>query len=58
MKTIEELSLQLDRDEIFKAAFAAVNALLIAKGIYTTEEFESYFRESLNARIKKLETLL
>ncbi len=46
---------QLTRDEIFKAAYAATNALLIAKGIYTTDEFDAYLMEELKARIKKQE---
>lgn len=40
----EALSLA-SRDESFKATVYAMNTLLIGKGIYTQEEFESLFVE-------------
>ena len=36
------------RDERFMATVYAMNSLLIQKGIYTTEEFESIFIEWVN----------
>jgi hypothetical protein len=36
------------RDERFRATVYAMNTLLIHKGIYTTEEFESIFIEWVN----------
>jgi hypothetical protein len=36
------------RDERFMATVYAMNTLLIQKGIYTTEEFESIFIEWVN----------
>jgi len=40
----EALSLA-SRDEAFKATIYAMNTLLIGKGIYTREEFETLFVE-------------
>lgn len=41
------------RDERFMATIYAVNTLLIQKGIYTTEEFESIFIEWVNKEQRK-----
>jgi hypothetical protein len=35
----------LTRDERFHATIYAMNSLLISKGIYTREEFQSLFKE-------------
>ena len=40
-------------DERFTATIYAMNALLIHKGIYTTEEFESIFIEWVNKEQRK-----
>ena len=41
------------RDERFMATVYAMNTLLIQKGIYTTEEFESIFVEWINKEQRK-----
>ena len=41
------------RDERFMATVYAMNTLLIHKGIYTTEEFESIFIEWVNKEQRK-----
>jgi hypothetical protein len=41
------------RDERFMATVYAMNTLLIQKGIYTTEEFESIFIEWVNKEQSK-----
>jgi hypothetical protein len=41
------------RDERFMATVYAMNTLLIQKGIYTTEEFESIFIEWVNKEQRK-----
>jgi len=41
------------RDERFMATIYAMNTLLIQKGIYTTEEFESIFIEWVNKEQRK-----
>ena len=41
------------RDERFMATVYAMNSLLIQKGIYTTEEFESIFVEWLTKEQRK-----
>jgi hypothetical protein len=43
----------LNRDDRFKATVAAMNTLLIRKGVYTQQEFEAYFIESATATIRK-----
>ena len=48
--TLEEAMEQLSRDERFKATIATINALLISKGIYTSEEFTRAFIEESRAR--------
>ena len=42
----------LERDERFKATISAMNTLLIQKGIYTQEEFEAYFCQWAEARLR------
>ena len=43
--SFEEALALASRDESFKATVYAMNTLLIGKGIYTREEFESLFVE-------------
>jgi hypothetical protein len=43
--SFEEALKAASRDERFMATVYAMNSLLIQKGIYTTEEFESVFVE-------------
>jgi hypothetical protein len=43
----------LARDERFKATVSAMNTLLIQKGVYTQEEFESYFCQWAEASLRK-----
>jgi hypothetical protein len=51
--TFDEAVNQLSRDEAFKATVAAINALLIRKGVYTHQEFEAYFVQSAEAKLRK-----
>lgn len=46
--SFEEALKLASRDEAFKATIYAMNTLLIDKGIYTREEFESLFVEWVN----------
>lgn len=43
----------LSRDEAFKATVSAMNTLLMAKGIYSGEEFELQFRQAAQRQIRK-----
>ncbi len=43
--SFEEALNLASRDEAFKATIYAMNTLLLDKGIYTSEEFESLFVE-------------
>jgi hypothetical protein len=43
--SFEKVLTALSRDESFKATEYAMNTLLIHKGIYTQQEFETLFRE-------------
>ncbi len=53
MDSFEEMMKELDRDERFKAAIAAINALLIAKDVYSSDEFESYMKEAMRPRLER-----
>lgn len=46
--SFEEALNLASRDESFKATIYAMNTLLIGKGIYTREEFETLFIEWVN----------
>jgi hypothetical protein len=41
--TLQEAMQMLSREERFMATVAAMNSLLIQKGVYTAEEFNSLF---------------
>jgi hypothetical protein len=43
--SFEEALAAASRDEGFKATVYAINTLLIRKGVYTQEEFQSFFVE-------------
>jgi hypothetical protein len=45
MMSFEEALNLASRDEAFKATIYAMNTLLIDKGVYTRQEFESLFVE-------------
>lgn len=45
----------LSRDEAFKATVSAMNTLLMAKGVYSGEEFEYQFRQAAERQIRKRE---
>jgi hypothetical protein len=51
--SFEEALKVASRDERFMATVYAVNTLLIKKGIYTTEEFESIFVQWVNKEQRK-----
>lgn len=40
-------------EERFRSTIAAMNTLLIQKGIYSPAEFEAYCAESCKAKLKK-----
>lgn len=46
----------VERDERFRATVYAMNTLLIQKGIYSTEEFEAYFCQWVESRLKERES--
>lgn len=43
----------LSRDETFKATVSAMNTLLLAKGIYSAEEYEFQFRQAAERQVRK-----
>ncbi len=43
--SFEEAMEKLSREERFRATVYAMNTLLVQKGIYSPEEFESQFRQ-------------
>jgi len=43
----------LSRDEAFKATVSAMNTLLLAKGIYSAEEYEFHFRQAAERQLRK-----
>ena len=49
----EEALDQLDGDETFRATVYAMNTLLIAKGVYSAEEFRFQFRQSAQKQLHK-----
>ena len=51
--SFDEALKMASRDERFMATIYAMNTLLIHKGIYTTEEFESIFVEWVNKEQRK-----
>ena len=51
--SFEEALKAASRDERFMATVYAMNRLLVQKGIYTTEEFESIFVEWLTKEQRK-----
>jgi hypothetical protein len=55
--SFEEALAAASRDEGFKATVYAMNTLLIRKGVYTQEEFQSFFVEWVEkeSRRKKLD---
>jgi len=44
---------QLTEDQRFRATVYAMNTLLLAKGIYTAEEFRFQFRQSAQKQLRK-----
>lgn len=51
--TMPEAAKLLSREERFMATVSAMNALLIAKGVYTAEEFEApYVQWAMNQQSK------
>jgi len=44
---------QLTEDQRLRATMYAMNTLLIAKGIYTAEEFRFQFRQSAQKQLRK-----
>ena len=51
--SFEEALAAASRDEGFKATVYAMNTLLIRKGVYTQEEFQSIFVEWMEKELKR-----
>jgi hypothetical protein len=51
--SFEEALAAASRDEGFKATVYAMNTLLIRKGVYTQEEFQSIFVEWVEKELKR-----
>jgi hypothetical protein len=49
----EDAHVQLTEDQRSRATVYAMNTLLIAKGIYTAEEFRFQFRQSAQKQLRK-----
>jgi hypothetical protein len=49
----EDALVQLTEDQRSRATVYAMNTLLIAKGIYTAEEFRFQFRQSAQKQLRK-----
>lgn len=45
----------LSRDESFRATVSAMNTLLIAKGVYSADEFAFQFRQAAARQMRKRE---
>jgi hypothetical protein len=51
--SFEEALAAASRDEGFKATVYAINTLLIRKGVYTQEEFQSFFVEWFERELRR-----
>jgi hypothetical protein len=51
--SFEEALAAASRDEGFKATVYAINTLLIRKGVYTQEEFQSFFVEWVEKELRR-----
>jgi len=51
--SFEEALAAASRDEGFKATVYAINTLLIQKGVYTHEEFQSFFVEWVEKELRR-----
>jgi hypothetical protein len=51
--SFEEALAAASRDEGFKATVYAMNTLLIRKGVYTEEEFQSFFVEWVEKELRR-----
>ena len=49
----EDALAQLSEDQRLRATVYAMNTLLLAKGIYTAEEFRFQFRQSAQKQLRK-----
>jgi hypothetical protein len=49
----EEALAAASRDEGFNATVYAINTLLIQKGVYTQEEFQSFFVEWIEKELRR-----
>lgn len=54
--SFEEALTMMSRDEGFKATVYAMNTLLIHKGVYTQEEFETLFIEWVEKELNRKAT--
>jgi hypothetical protein len=51
--SFEEALAAASRDEGFKATVYAINTLLIRKGVYSQEEFQSFFVEWVEKELRR-----
>ncbi|HXO38176.1 MAG TPA: hypothetical protein VN872_06040 [Candidatus Acidoferrum sp.] len=49
----EDALAQLSEDQRLRATVYAMNTLLLAKGVYTAEEFRFQFRQSAQKQLRK-----
>jgi len=49
----EDAVVQLTEDQRLRATTYAMNTLLVAKGVYTAEEFRFQFRQSAQRQLRK-----
>jgi hypothetical protein len=49
----EDALAQLTEEQRFRATVYAMNTLLLAKGIYTSQEFRFQFRQSAQRQLRK-----
>jgi len=54
--SFEEALAVASRDEGFKATVYAMNTLLIRKGVYTQEEFQTFFVEWVEKEVRQKES--
>jgi hypothetical protein len=51
--SFEEALAAASRDEGFRATVYAMNSLLLQKGVYTQEEFQSFFVEWVEKELRR-----
>ena len=57
-RTFDEVIDLVSRDDRFRATVYAMNTLLIQKGVYSTAEFEAYFCQWVESKVKEGELVI